>query len=325
MKTKLVKISVFFIFVLIFGCSSTPDPDPTATFSKKFKNDFENAQKAIYDEYCNDDIIIWHKGSEFISLDMNNTCHLTEVKIEIDEGYPGGWVLYGQYSRNYSEFHISLSFIDKNENRNTVNLSTSYSGNYKDEFSRDLLKWIKKYYFIFITDVTTKTILDTADNTYLLVYNDNLRTIYNDKVVKTEEQNKRRESIFGIIGKKVPDDTMEVEKNKYYTKSSFTRDGKLSVSGMYYFTDNNKNILQIKNWESTGDNNYNIASYLMNTRANQFINGVGATRYRTMGDIADGNSENIVRLECDEYRISIEIERFDQHTLCIITNIWKNR
>jgi hypothetical protein len=179
----------FFVFtILTIGCASVSDEretNPVDTFNKKFANDFSATETDLYNEFAGENIVIWKKGTRFANLNIDNFQKLQSVKIVLTEAYPGSWSIGGTIRQNYSKFNVVLTFLDNNNNFEDVSLECSYSGNsdkYKNNFSKDLIEWSKKYYFKTL-DGSIKNIIDVADNIYLLIYNENLKIIYDSEVI----------------------------------------------------------------------------------------------------------------------------------------------
>jgi hypothetical protein len=169
--------------------SDKKETNPVDTFKKKYANDFSVAETALYNEFATEDIILWKEGTRFASLKIDNFHKLQDVKIILNEAYPGNWFIGGSYRENYSKFNVIFTFLNNNNDFEDVSLECSYSGNsneYKNNFSKDLIKWAKKYYFITLIDAN-KNIIDVADNIYLLIYNENLKKIYDSEVLEYQK------------------------------------------------------------------------------------------------------------------------------------------
>jgi len=328
---KRTKCFHWIIPFLIFVQACATAPETKEQFIETYKSEFDLTEKKISKNLKNRNFVVWKKDTLFSDLDITDTYLLQNVKIIIDEAYPGKRNVKGKDVVDYCEFHIVLLFVNKDSNNLEIILRNSYYGKYKGKFSNDISNWVYNEEFLLVNN-NISNMLGNAYRDYLIEddrsmasFLSNIRdnisrnenfignTINQAKII--EQREAYRNSIFRMLGNTVPDNLVQIGGNRFYTSSSFTQDGRLQGGGRYYTTDSNNLIIKITSWELTGTINDTLYSYGIMVREIQ--------EYKDLGMNVIGGSNSSARLEYNDYRIDLTLTQFDEKALCLVTEIYK--
>jgi hypothetical protein len=158
-------------------------------FSMEFAADFSAAETALYNEFAGKDIVIWEEGTKFINLKIDHFYQLQSVNIILMKAS-----LESRAYQNYSMFQIVFTLFDNNGDFKEVGFVKDYSGDsdkYKNRFSEDMIDFAKKY-FRRVNELNVD-IIDGPSRTYFLLYNEELKKVYDSKVLAYQNALKQQE------------------------------------------------------------------------------------------------------------------------------------